>query len=436
MGLYKLCKHKGRAMDRCSDPWWGSFQYKGKLYRESLARWANEAVRTKAQADAVFDRMCDAIRSGKFAKRERGDSPRTFDELADLYIVRYVDLKGLRSKATIEYRLRLLRRTFGKKAIGDIKVADVEDMVQDLKAAGKKPATVKRHLALLRAMLNWAVEREYLDRNPFRRGSQAVIKLERENNRRDARLTEAQETALLEKADGNLRALIILALETGMRRGEMLKLTCGDVDLADGSVRVRAENAKSKRERKIPVESERLKGVLKWLKLGSDGTERPPEASLFVKPCGSPLRSFRNAWVKARKDTVGADFRFHDLRGECASRLTEANVPLSQVRDILGHASIVTTERYDRQKFDTLRVAAKRLDTGKSFKIPSSAVSTEETQSDCQAVAVGGKKLRSRELRGGAGGGGRTHTSLRTRDFESRASASFTTPARGGERLV
>jgi len=69
--------------------------------------------------------------------------------------------------------------------------------------------------------------------------------------------------------------------------------------------------------------------------------------------------------------TAGPDFRCHDLRGECASRLVEANVRLSQVRDILCHASIVTTERYDRQKFDTLRIAARKLDTGKSFQIPS-----------------------------------------------------------------
>jgi hypothetical protein len=48
-------------------------------------------------------------------------------------------------------------------------------------------------------------------------------------------------------------------------------------------------------------------------------------------------------------------------------------VPLSQVRDLLGHASIVTTERYDRQKFEMLEVAAKKLETGETFKIPSSS---------------------------------------------------------------
>lgn len=57
MGLYKLCTHKGRARDRCSHPWWGSFQYKGSLHRASLSRWADESIRTKSEAEVIFERM-------------------------------------------------------------------------------------------------------------------------------------------------------------------------------------------------------------------------------------------------------------------------------------------------------------------------------------------------------------------------------------------
>ncbi len=106
--------------------------------------------------------------------------------------------------------------------------------------------------ALLR-MLNWAVEREYLDRTPFRRGSQAVIKLERENNHRSRRLTADEETRLLHAARPITKALIIAALDTGMRRGELLSLRLGDVDVDRRVVHVRPENAKSKRGRSIPI---------------------------------------------------------------------------------------------------------------------------------------------------------------------------------------
>lgn len=64
-------------------------------------------------------------------------------------------------------------------------------------------------------MLNWAIEREYLDRTPFRRGAQAVIRLERENNRRSCRLTPDEEKRLLKAAGPTMKALIVAALDTG-----------------------------------------------------------------------------------------------------------------------------------------------------------------------------------------------------------------------------
>jgi integrase len=381
MGLYKICDHKGRARDRCGDAWWGSFQHRGKLYRASLSRWGNEEVKSKAKAEAILDRMRQAVREGTFARKST-PAPLTFNDFGDLYIKRYVELRNLRSRSTIEYRMRLLRSRFGKRQLSEIRVADIEDMVRDLKAARKKPATVNRHLALLRAMLNWAVEREYLDKTPFRKGSQALIKLERENNRRNRRLTTEEEKALLEKANGNLRALIIAALDTGMRRGELLSLRFGDVDLERGAIHVRAENAKSKRGRSIPIATARLKAVLEWLRLDSSGNPKPDDAPVFSTARGKPLKDFRDAWIDARETTAGKDLRFHDLRGEYASRLVEKGVPLSQVRDLLGHASIVTTERYDRQRFEMLEAAAKKLETGESFQIPSSSENIEVPQ--CQ----------------------------------------------------
>jgi hypothetical protein len=66
MGLYKLCEHKGRARDRCGHAWWGSFQYKGRLHRASLSRWADETIHTKSEAEVIFERMKDAARDGRF----------------------------------------------------------------------------------------------------------------------------------------------------------------------------------------------------------------------------------------------------------------------------------------------------------------------------------------------------------------------------------
>ena len=114
MGLYKLCTHKGRARDRCSHPWWGSFQYKGRLHRASLSRWVDEKVRTKAEADIVFERMRDAVRAGRFDPEPT--TVVTFDAFADLYLERYVKLRGLRSADEIEQRLAVLKKRWQERS--------------------------------------------------------------------------------------------------------------------------------------------------------------------------------------------------------------------------------------------------------------------------------------------------------------------------------
>ena len=102
------------------------------------------------------------------------------------------------------------------------------------------------------------------------------------------------------------------------------------------------------------------------------------------------------------------DLRWHDLRGEYASRLVERGAPLSHVRDLLGHHSIVTTERYDTQTSDALMASAKRLETGESFTIPA------QSRPDCaetpsyEAIESNGNDLVDEDLGIGVDDGTRT----------------------------
>lgn len=372
MGLYKLCKHRGTARNKCKDAWWGSFQYKGKLQRASLGRWADQNVETKAQADAVFGRMKEAIRAGHFQPREQ-ESDLTFGAFADTYVQRYVLLRGLRSRKDIELRLEILKDRWKGRRLADIAVGEIEDLIQDLKAKGRKPATVNRYLALLRHMMNWAVGREYVNRTPFRRGSQALISFEREDNRRIRRVSADEEQRLLAAANPVAHMMIIAALDTGMRRGELLTLRFGDVDFDQQVLHLRAENAKSKRGRIVPIGTTRLRTLLDWLRIGPDGEEKAAEAFVFTRGDDEAVKSFRTAWERARAAVKLRDVRFHDLRSEYASRLVEKGVPLSQVRDLLGHSTIAVTERYDRQVLANLKTAVGKLDDGQPFKNPSSS---------------------------------------------------------------
>ncbi len=173
--------------------------------------------------------------------------------------------------------------------------------------------------------------------------------------------------------------MIVAAIDTGMRQGEMLALRFGDVDLEHGLVTLRGETTKSRKTRVVPISTERLRAVIEWLRLDADGDEKAEEALVFSNEAGEPLRLFHRTWVSlvlrahgltptwaprmnyqglsdASQDAFRRiNLRWHDLRHEYASRLVEHGVPLAQVRDLLGHASITTTERYDNQTVANLK---------------------------------------------------------------------------------
>ena len=130
--------------------------------------------------------------------------------------------------------------------------------------------------------------------------------------------------------------------------------------------------------------------MLKWLQLDAVGQTKPDDAPVFSNEVGEPLKTFKRAWVvavlkahdfnprwqKGRYKDLDTESRqrfreinlhWHDLRHEYASRLVERGVPLAQVRDLLGHASILTTERYDNQRLEALQAAVGRLEAGKEL---------------------------------------------------------------------
>ena len=187
--------------------------------------------------------------------------------------------------------------------------------------------------------------------------------------RREARwLSEDEEKALLEGAPAHLRPMIIGALDTGMRRGEMLAMRFCDIDETRQVLVLRGSTTKSKKTRVVPIGTARLQAVLQYQRLDAEGEAKPETAPVFSNAFGEPIHYFRTAWERALSKAGLSDLRWHDLRHEYASRLAERGVPLSQVRDLLGHASIMTTERYDTQTLAALQSAARVLEDGKTFQ--------------------------------------------------------------------
>ena len=246
-------------------------------------------------------------------------------------------------------------------------------------------ATVKRDLGALKTSLNYAVRWNlisinpatkiqvkvgtdprvrYLDANERRRLIQALID-------RDKKIAQERLSAntwrhergrkKLPEIDGfadYLHPMVLLVLNTGLRRGEALSLTWENVELTAKIPRliVKAAHAKTNATRYVPLNSEAIAVLRKW-KAQASGT-----GLVFPNPhTGKEMDNITTSW---RNLMVGADikgFRFHDLRHDFASQLAMKGIDLYRIKDLLGHSSIQMTERYAHLSDEALAEAVEGL---------------------------------------------------------------------------
>ena len=139
----------------------------------------------------------------------------------------------------------------------------------------------------------------------------------------------------------HLRPLILLAMNTGMRRGELFDLTWENTDLKQAIVTVTGATAKSKRTRHIPLNTEALETLKAWRELV------PMNYKLvFANEIGRRFDNVNSSWRKILRDAKLQNFRWHNLRHHFASRLTMAGVDLNTIRELLGHSDHAMTLRY------------------------------------------------------------------------------------------
>ena len=181
-------------------------------------------------------------------------------------------------------------------------------------------ATINRSLGTLKRALRVAWERGQCAED-----WSGQVKRLPESNARDVYLTVEQVGDLASHASEQVRAAIWLALLTGCRRGELLTLRREDIG-AD-TLTIRAGNTKTLRTRTVPI----VPALRPWL--------------AYV-PLGITCEGVKSGFRRARDAAGMSHVHFHDLRHSCATILLQLDVPLDVVRDILGHTSITTTERY------------------------------------------------------------------------------------------
>ncbi|MFP5262026.1 MAG: tyrosine-type recombinase/integrase [Blastocatellia bacterium] len=293
----------------------------------------------------------------------------TFADLAGYYEKNYLmepeyidgrKVAGLRSYYGMRIRLRTLKDYFGRHKVRTITHGDIRrfraERIKTSTKHGKQRSitTVNRELQILRRVFNIALSNGWVKQNPFDMGDALITP--GDEKKRERIITRQEEENLLAACTGkreHIRPIIICALDTGMRKGEMLKLVASDVDFENRVITVRAFNTKTMRERQVAM-TDRLARELEVLveKLADN-----PEALLF-----GILDDFKKAFTTARKAALLPDVRFHDLRHTHATRLVAAHLPLSEVGRALGHTQANTTFRYVNANIETARRVAAVLD--------------------------------------------------------------------------
>src|SRR5574337_2739 len=336
----------------------------GQLHREKCG--------AKSLAVAVYRQRKTAIREERFFPEQVNRRARLFDEVVKDWLEYAATNK--RSANMDVTRSRRLLAAFGGRPVYSLTPQDVEKLKADLKAEGWTPATVNRHLALLKSMFNMALRNGKIERSPAK-----AVKLFRENNTVVRYLTEAEEVRLFEALPSEVRPLVTVALHTGLRKGELLHLRWADVDFHSGTLTI--TRSKHGEARRVPMNG-RVKDTLLTLKR----TQKIMSPLVFCTPAGDFQHNLARAWYPALEHAKIEAFRFHDLRHTFCSRLAMLGTDLLTIRELAGHKTLAMTLRYSHLSPSHQRQAVERL-----ISEPTSTKTDagENTGGRSAAVAVG-----------------------------------------------
>lgn len=305
---------------------WYSWHYKNIEGKRTRIREVIQGAITREQAILVArERAFKAFEAEHVIKENKKNAG--FNEYSKTYLEGHI-MDFRRNWKSDMYRLDAAISFFGKTELRKITRPLLMEFRNSRLKAGNSGSTVNRYMALLRKMFNLAIEDGYMDHNPVK----GVKFYSEADTIRDRVLLESEEMRLFEECSEHLRPIILMALHSGMRQGELLNLKWSNVDLTRRLIKV--EKTKSKKARFVPINSV-LFNELERLKV-----EYRKGVLVF------PFRSIRTAFENARRRAGIKDFTFHDLRRTFGTRLLERGVDIVTIKKLYGHSSASVTERY------------------------------------------------------------------------------------------
>lgn len=369
-----------RKTGRNKGAWIVRLQY---LDESGKTRYLERHAESKGAASDLKNRLTDEVK--KTHGHMRTGEKMTFGDLADYCEKHFYKpaeyaegrrVAGVRGLAGAKSAINTLRGYFGARLVKTIYKTSLRDYkAHRLACVSEKTtrkisiATVNREIAVLRRMLKVALAEGWILRDPFT--GENIINAADEK-KRERILTREEESRLIaaceikkeiietvrqgkpfkmeiETKRGHLKPLIILALDTAMRRGELFKLRWQDVDFEEGLIRVCATHTKTEKERIVPL-TIRSGRELRALKETS-ATER-----VF------PFVDVKRAFKAVKDDAELSDLRFHDLRHTAITRMVRGGISASEAGKVAGHTQPGTTYRYINTDAESVRNAATVLD--------------------------------------------------------------------------
>lgn len=329
---------------RIGTRYYTDFKFNGQRIRQVMpeARTADQAKRLEAQ---IRDRYFEGTYGDPAASYVLADFAKT------VWLPWCKDnRKTEKAYKKDQYYYEIIKRFFGTRTfaeIGSVLVARFrrERLNTPVRYGNKKkpherprtPATVNRELAALSKIFRLAIKPPYkiISENPM-----SQVGFLNENNERTRYLSPDEETRLMDALllNPTLTAIVVLAINTGMRKGEILKLEWRDVDFSRNLIHVR--ETKSDHDRFVPLNAPARAAL-------DDLPRTKAQRWVFHSSSSSGhLVEIKKAWATALRFAGIEDFHFHDLRHTAGSRLAATGAHPNTIKELLGHQNLKTTERY------------------------------------------------------------------------------------------
>lgn len=313
-------------------------------------KWYAAGTR-KHEAEAIDLKLKNDLKNDKLGLQDKKLSGILFDNfIKNHYIPHFKDKN--KSYHSERYRIDIILKYFDGRVFKSIRYIDIDGFLIKLrKERSISQSTVNRYIARLKNIFNYAEKLEIINNNPMKKIKQKPV-----DNERVRFLSESERSDLLREIrvsrNKELLDIVEMALDTGMRKSEILKLKLKDINIENKMITVWQTNTKNSKTRRIPLSINLLARLKKYIK-----NHELKRSDYLYKS-----KDFRGAFKGAIKRANIENFTFHDLRHTFASMLIQNDVGISIIANLLGHSSELITRRYAHLAQENLINAISVLD--------------------------------------------------------------------------